>query len=259
MAKEIDIFLGKNNIGGGYKINLNKAPHVLIGGTTGSGKSNLLHCILLQLLSNQNADLVDIYIGDPKKVEFFEYEKLRQVKMVANNVAEHDYMLKHLCDMMDERYQIMQNRGIKNVVGYKEFNNIVVIVDEFGDLVLDKLCGSRITTSLIRLVQLGRAAGINVILATQHPTSATVHTTIKANCPTRIALKVSTNVNSRVILDRSGAENLSGSGKMIVLSPYDSNGTAEIQAPYIDDVTLKNQIRNYFKRESVNKNVFINY
>jgi len=223
MATNLEVCIGKRKEDNKpYLITLNKAPHVLIGGTTGSGKSYLLHEIIAQLISKYNSKVFDLYLGDPKRVEFACYNNDVHVAMIANTAADHDYMLTKLIDLMENRYVKMAEKGLKNLDNYQFARNIVVVIDEFGDLVLDKVVGKRITEKLVKLVQLGRAAAITVILATQHPTTEVVDSRIKANCPTRIALKVTSQVNSRVILDEGGAEKLTGKGHMFLLNSYET-------------------------------------
>jgi len=174
-------------------------------------------------------------------VEFYRYAGTPHVERVARDVIEHEKMLRKLVFIMNTRYQIMENcmdeNGLpvvsaynqtmyrKDEDGIKSFSlpNIIVVIDELGNLVLDKQSGKNILDSIIQLVQLGRAAGITVLLATQQPTAKIIDTRIKANCPTRIALKVTSRVNSRVVIDSSGAETLNGYGDALVLLPTSSN------------------------------------
>ena len=266
MANKLDVIVGTNLkhvctndcanpcLKKQYHIELTSAPHLLIGGTTGSGKSTLINMILASMIAKFNRRQIQIYIGDPKRVEFSIYKKTPSVKAVVNSVGEHDYLLQEiLVPEMEKRYNWMEKYGVQNVVDEdlgKMVPNLVVVIDEFGTLVLDKMSGKRITENLVRLVQLGRAAGITVIMATQHPTVQVVDSRIKANCPTRIALKVTSAVNSHVILDRTGAETLNGRGHMYVLSPY-VVGMDEVQGRLLSKEELKGFIdaANYMEDE----------
>lgn len=241
MAERIEVYLGKDTEGNHVKIDLTRAPHVLLGGCSGSGKTNMLHSFLTKI-GSMSPKRINYFIGDPKRVEFMDYVHAPQVRMIANTAAEHDHMLSELCDIMEERYEWMKSRSIKNVVDASFLANILVVIDEFGDLVLHPVLGKRITMSLTRLVQLGRSAGINCIIATQHPTVKTVNTTIKANCPTRICMRVSSAVNSRVIIDRPGGESLRGNGHCLLMSPY-INDLKEIQTTLFDERLVRLHIR----------------
>jgi S-DNA-T family DNA segregation ATPase FtsK/SpoIIIE len=241
MAQEISVTIGVDSEGNEFVFSLTQSPHALFAGTTGSGKSTLIHNILCSLIENHDDDKVRIFIGDPKRVEFYRYAGTPHVERVARDVIEHEKMLRKLVFIMNTRYQIMENcmdeNGLpvvsaynqtmyrKDEDGIKSFSlpNIIVVIDELGNLVLDKQSGKNILDSIIQLVQLGRAAGITVLLATQQPTAKIIDTRIKANCPTRIALKVTSRVNSRVVIDSSGAETLNGYGDALVLLPTSSN------------------------------------
>jgi DNA segregation ATPase FtsK/SpoIIIE, S-DNA-T family len=241
MAKEIKIAIGETANGADYVLNLNKAPHILVGGTTGSGKSVLLHTIISQIIETLPFQAVELYLGDPKLVEFAMYERSAQVCGIANTVAEHDQMLTEIIDMMEGRFKYMKDNGYKTLIDKILCPNVVVVIDEFGDLVLDKKYGQQITEKIVKIVQLGRAAAITVILATQHPTTQVVDTRIKANCPTRIALKVSSAVNSRVVIDRMGAEKLKGRGHMLVMSP-EASELEEVQGFYFTDKEIMHKL-----------------
>ena len=243
MANHIESYVGNDENGNAVKFCLTKAPHVLIGGTTGSGKSSLINLLLAPLVGRMGPNSLHIYLGDAKKVEFAAYKNAPQVKYIAKTAAEHDYMLQHLCQIMDERFTWMEQRGVKNIIDQSFWPNIVVFIDEMGDVVLDKCCGKRISNSIIKLVRLGRAAGITMILATQNPVCQVINTEIKANCPTRMALKVSTEVNSRVIIDKEGAESLDGNGQMFFMSPY-NKGLTKVQSPLVTDEAIRKVVDN---------------
>jgi len=239
MAEKIKVDLGVDEYDNDYSLDITGAPHTLIGGTTGSGKSVLLHNIITSLIYNYRSSQVHIYLGDPKQVEFARYKRAPQVKGIATTLGDHDSMLEMLVEEMERRFALMrecvdsrgfmvdnvigervfQNQG--NVIQEEDFPNIIVIIDEYGNLILDKLAGKRMNENIIRLAQKARAAGINLVLATQHPTVEIVNTQIKANCPVRVAMKVMSHKNSMVIIDEPGAENLDGHGEMFVNTHYE--------------------------------------
>ena len=257
MMNELRLLVGKvidehGSEGEAYFMNLSKDVHVLVAGTTGSGKSNLLNWVILSQCSLNRSDDLHIYLGDPKRVEFMFYEKMPHVKRIANTVAEHEAMLDEVCAEMDHRYSVMKSRMIRNVLGHKEFPSMLVIIDEFADLIMTKKVGGRIEDRLIRLVQMGRAAGITVVLATQNPLAKVVDSLIKGNCSTRICMKVSTEVNSRVVLDESGAEELPGNGRMLFQSTREKK-LLEIQAPFVSDAMIVRMIEIICNREGVKK------
>lgn len=259
MINDLQVTVGYNQATGRvHSISLNKAPHVLIGGTTGSGKSYLLHSLIAPLLAEFSWRDLTVFLGDPKRVEFACYENDVHVQMIANSPAEHDYMLTQLVTTMEDRYKWMKKGGFKNLENHPFASNILVVIDEFGDLVLDRTMGKKITEKIERLTQLGRAAGIIVVLATQHPTTEVVSSLIKANCPTRIALKVTSAVNSRVILDRGGAEGLEGRGHLLLLSPYDIEikelrGIDIFKNGYFDDLLTMSRKYHGCRRKIVNQ------
>lgn len=257
MAKELRLLVGKKvsaengaikeirNEDGNrelYFIDLSKAPHMLVAGTTGSGKSNLLNWIVLSQCALNNSDELKVYLGDPKKVEFMLFDELPHVVKIANTAVEHEAMLDEVIALMEQRYARMKEKRVKSAFGDVEFPNILVVIDEFGDLVLTKRMGTRIEEKITKLVQMGRAAGITLVLATQNPIEKVVDSRIKGNCPTRACFKVSSGVNSRVILDRNGGEHLIGNGHMLLMTPYGKEELVELQAVHATDEMVVRQI-----------------
>jgi S-DNA-T family DNA segregation ATPase FtsK/SpoIIIE len=204
---QINCLLGQTIDGRKMWMDLAQNPHLLISGTTGSGKSTLMHNIIANLL-NYNA--VDLYLVDPKQIEFVDYKNKFKKIVVRNTYDEAVELLSNALDTMEYRYCMMR-KGLSA----DTMTPIVIMIDEFADLIMqDK--GETFYTVLCRLAQKCRAAKIHLILATQRPSVNIINGTIKANFPARIACRVASHVDSKVILDASGAENLLGKGDALV-------------------------------------------
>lgn len=203
----INCLLGQSVDGKKVWMDLSQNPHMIIAGTTGSGKSTLLHNIIANLFNYNN---VDLFLVDPKRIEFVEYEGKLKMVPVIHTYDETLELLNNLIEIMEDRYtKIRSNRDPRTL------KPIVVIIDEFADLIMqDK--NDAFFTSLCRLAQKCRAANIYLILSTQRPSVNIVNGAIKANFPVRIACKVASHVDSKVILDTSGAENLLGKGDALL-------------------------------------------
>lgn len=204
---EINCLLGQMVNGDKMWMDLAQNPHMIISGTTGSGKSTLLHNIIANLI---NYNDVDLYLIDPKQIEFAEYkQRLKQVT-VKSSYEEALALLKNAFDVMEFRYDLIRTGTVPSTL-----KPMVIIIDEFADLIMqDK--GDEFYTILCRLAQKCRAARIHLILATQRPSVNIISGTIKANFPARIACRVASHVDSKVVLDASGAENLLGRGDALV-------------------------------------------
>lgn len=203
---QVNVLLGQNIIGEKVWMDLSQNPHMLIAGTTGSGKSTLLHNIIANLF---NYNDVDLYLIDPKRIEFNEYQKQCGIH-VAYTYAEAMDFLTTVYEYMEYRYELLRAR--KNVDDMKP---VVVMVDEFADLMMqDK--DDLFVNMVCRLAQKCRAARIYLILATQRPSVNIVSGSIKANFPARIACRLPSHVDSKVILDAPGAENLLGKGDALI-------------------------------------------
>jgi len=184
-------------------------PHLLIAGTTGSGKSTLLHTIIANLLLYPK---VSIHLMDPKNIEFYKYSEANLPKLnVAHEFADCLIMIESLCLEMDSRYQKIKERKLFA----DNFPFIVLIIDEYADLIMQDE-NKLFYKSLIRLAQKSRAAGIHLIMSTQRPSVDVIDGIIKANFPARISCKVSSHIDSRIILDAVGAERLIGSGDALI-------------------------------------------
>jgi S-DNA-T family DNA segregation ATPase FtsK/SpoIIIE len=200
---EINCLLGRSVDGQRVWMDLAQNPHMLVAGTTGSGKSTLLHNIIANLL---NYNDVQTYLIDPKNIEFCQYDRKIPSIKVLYTYDEAVALLVKLIDIMESRYAFMRMGKPAS-----ELKSIVVVIDEFADLILQDQ-GEAFYLSLCRLAQKSRAAKIHIVLATQRPSVNVINGTIKANFPARIACRVASHVDSKVILDSSGAENLLGKG-----------------------------------------------
>lgn len=211
--------LGVDNAGYPLIADLVDAPHMLVAGTTGSGKSVLLNTIICGLLVKLTPVRLRLVMIDPKRVELSQYKGIPHMERSPIKTADEAVaVLDQLVVLMEKRYTQMERRGLKNVKGLElEFPRIVVVVDEFADLMLT--AKKKIETPIVRLAQLGRAAGIHLIIATQSPRKDVLTGLIKANVPTRIALTTADQRESLVILDHGGAEKLRGRGQGILKMP----------------------------------------
>lgn len=216
------------NVTDKISFDLDKVPHWLIAGATGMGKSNLINVILAQLV-RRDPNHWKIAMVDPKRVELQPWahipHKWGEVARTVNETAE---LLEQLTDEMEARYRVMEAEGIRKVGD--TMPRIVVVVDEMADLMLQ--ARKVIEPALTRLAQLGRAAGIYLLTATQRPSTDVITGVLKGNLPGRIAMRVASGVDSRVILDRGGAENLRKAGDLIVAGPVESETG---RAPYLSD------------------------
>ncbi|MBR0262619.1 MAG: DNA translocase FtsK 4TM domain-containing protein [Prevotella sp.] len=237
---ELPCALGKTITNEVYMFDLAKAPHLLVAGATGQGKSVGLNAIVTSLLYKKHPSEMKIVLVDPKKVEFSIYNPLinhflakvpdEDADPIITDVTKVVRTLNSLCKLMDTRYDLLKEVGARNI---KEYNKkfierripprgghgfmpyIVVIIDEFGDLIMT--AGKEIELPIARIAQLARAVGIHMVIATQRPTTTIITGNIKANFPARIAFKVSAGIDSKTILDRTGAQQLIGRGDLLAL------------------------------------------
>ena len=229
------IVLGIRSNGDSLIRDISKMPNLLVAGTTGSGKSVLLHSIVMSALCGG----ATAYISDPKMVDFDRYKDVSRVKKVVNSYDETLETIQELTTIMNSRFSFLKKRGVRSACelflsrGSRDvMPPIVFVIDEWADLVLQD---KDIQKNLCILAQKGRAAGISVVLSTQRPSSSVISGLIKANFPGRVALRVASLVDSRVILDQSGAEKLSSVGTGLFL---DGKASSPIlfRAPNIIDI-----------------------
>jgi len=225
-------------------LDVSKAPHILIAGTTGSGKSVLLNSVICSLLYKTTPATAKFLFIDPKQVEMSLYSDLPHLyKPIIKDVAGAVDALGLVCCEMDKRYKYLSRKGYKNIEQTK-MPRLYVVIDELADLMLTSK--KAVETSIIRIAQLGRAAGIHLIIATQRPTTNIITGLIKANIPCKIALAVSNTADSMTILNHGGAEKLTGRGDAIIKKP-DSIHETRLQAYYTPDNDII-KIVNYYKK-----------
>lgn len=257
--KKLLVALGKDISGQPVYGELDKMPHLLVAGATGSGKSVCMNAIITSLLMRCTPDDVKLVLVDPKRVEFTAYHGLPHlIAPVINDAKEAAKALKVVVDMMDGRYELFSEVGVRNIAGYNqkvannEFNDsrkplpyVVVIIDELADLMM--VAAKDVESSIQRITQLARAAGIHLIVATQRPSVDVITGIIKANIPSRIAFAVSSAVDSRTILDHTGAEKLLGYGDMLYV-PMGEPNPMRVQGAYVSDEEV-NRITEFVKKQ----------
>lgn len=238
-AFEIPLVIGMSEDGTPLYYDLVKCPHILAGGSTGSGKSVFINNLILSTFYNNNTELMLI---DVKRVELSIYNNLpRLCYDIAYNAEDAKKALKVLCHEMDARYIVLQSSGCRNIQEYRKHNKmnyIACFIDELADLVL---CDPEIETYLVRLAQLGRAAGIHLVVATQRPDASILSGLLRSNIPTRACFAVQKATDSRIILDMSGGEKLRGRGDGLFV-PIGSKKPIRFQAPFIDTEDIKKLI-----------------
>lgn len=232
-AKGIQLALGVDMSGNHIYTDLAKQPHMLVAGTTGSGKSMFLHQVILSILFKY--ECTQIYAIDTKNVEFNHYRNIPNFTLIndAQNAAR---FLESLVDNMNKRYVTFAQHGYRDIDDARDngfaINPIVVVIDEFADLIMNKAFTKAIETNIVKIAQKSRAAGIHLVIATQRPTSDVITGLIKANIPCRVCMKVKSAMESRIVMDKKGGENLLGYGDLY----YTGNGMFEpirLQASYI--------------------------
>ncbi len=254
--------LGRDIMGNVKYVEINKTPHMLVAGSTGSGKSVCINNIILSVLMRTTPDEVKMVLVDPKKVEFNVYEGIPHLLTpVVTDPKKASAALQKIVVEMDDRYEIFKNSGTKNIQTYNDYVDkelkkkpdcglkrmpfILVIIDELADLML--VAAKEVEESIMRITQLARAAGIHLIVATQRPSTDIITGVVKANIPTRISFAVSSSIDSRTILDMTGAEKLLGKGDMLY-KPQDDNNPTRIQGSFVSDDEIKRVVDFIKKR-----------
>ncbi|VNA78297.1 DNA translocase, cell division protein [Streptococcus pneumoniae] len=258
----LEIPLGKAVNGTARAFDLSKMPHLLVAGSTGSGKSVAVNGIIASILMKARPDQVKFMMVDPKMVELSVYNDIPHLLIpVVTNPRKASKALQKVVDEMESRYELFAKVGVRNIAGFnakvEEFNSqseykqiplplIVVIVDELADLMM--VASKEVEDAIIRLGQKARAAGIHMILATQRPSVDVISGLIKANVPSRVAFAVSSGTDSRTILDENGAEKLLGRGDMLFKS-IDENHPVRLQGSFISDDDVE-RIVNFIKAQA---------
>ena len=251
--------LGKDIMGNIQYFEINKAPHLLVAGATGSGKSVCINNFIVSILMRTKPDEVKLILVDPKKVELSVYEGVPHLlRPVVTDPKKASVALQKVVQIMDERYDMFEQTGTKSIGTYNEYVEkqiskgkdmekmpfLVVIIDELADLMM--VCSKEVEESITRITQLARAAGIHLIVATQRPSTDVITGLIKANIPSRLSFAVSSSIDSRTILDMTGAEKLLGKGDMLFL-PMGENVPIRIQGSYVSDEEIK-RVVDFVKR-----------
>ncbi len=248
---KLPIALGKSISGNPIIGDLTSMPHLLIAGTTGSGKSVCINTIILSLLYKLTPDKCKFILIDPKMLELSTYEKIPHLLCpVITEPKRAASVLGWVVKEMESRYRLMTKEGVRNIDGYNEKHSlpmpyIVVIVDEMSDLML--VAGKEIENYIQKLSQMARAAGIHIIMATQRPSVDVITGTIKANFPTRISFQVTSKIDSRTILGEQGAEQLLGKGDMLYMTS--ANRISRIHGPYVSEKEIE-KINNFLRSQA---------
>jgi S-DNA-T family DNA segregation ATPase FtsK/SpoIIIE len=248
---KLPIALGKNISGKPVVGDLASMPHLLIAGTTGSGKSVCINTIILSLLYRHTPDKCKFILIDPKMLELSTYEGIPHLLCpVITEAKKAASVLGWVVKEMESRYRLMTKEGVRNIDGYNTKHKlpmpyIVVVVDEMSDLML--VAGKEIENYIQKLSQMARAAGIHIIMATQRPSVDVITGTIKANFPTRISFQVTSKIDSRTILGEQGAEQLLGKGDMLYMSS--ANRIVRIHAPFVSDDEIE-KINNSLRAQA---------
>ena len=263
---QLPLYLGKDAGGGPIVADLGSMPHMLIAGTTGSGKSVCINSIIISLVLTRTPQQVRLILCDPKMVEMAAFENIPHLLCpVVNDMRKAEEILEWAATKMDERYELLKEAGVKNIVGfnrlspdeiYQRFNvdsdeekarvptsmpYYVIIIDELADLMMTS--SKEVESHIIRIAQKARAVGIHLVLATQRPSVNVVTGLIKSNMPCRISFRVASRQESRIVLDQNGADVLLGQGDMLFLKPGTSS-LIRAQGTYIEDAELRSIVQS---------------
>lgn len=258
-SNRLTVALGKNIMGEPIWMEINNTPHLLIAGATGSGKSVCINSIIISLLMRTKPDEVKLVLVDPKKVELSIYNGIPHLlSPVVTDPRKASVVLKKIIEEMEKRYEIFTENEAKDIVSYNKYvmnknmslpDNeklkpipyIVVIIDELADLML--VAAKEVEDSIMRITQMARAAGIHLIAATQRPSTEVITGIVKSNIPSRISFAVSSQIDSRTILDKAGAEKLLGKGDMLFI-PMGEGIPLRVQGTYVSEEEIK-KVVNY--------------
>jgi DNA segregation ATPase FtsK/SpoIIIE, S-DNA-T family len=262
----IPLFLGKDGSGDPLTVDLTELPHLLIAGTTGSGKSVCINSIIASIILTQRPDMVKMILIDPKMVELNAFRDLPHLMCpIVTDMKRSEQILEWLTVKMDERYALLAEARVKNIAGYNQLTKeqiyqrfqpsneeeeakiplrlpyIMVVIDELADLMMT--AAKEVESFIIRLAQKSRAVGIHIVLATQRPQATVVTGLIKSNLPSRISFRVAARMDSRIVLDQNGAEALLGQGDMLFLQP----GTSDLvraQGTFLGDAEIHRLVKH---------------
>ena len=261
---KLAVTLGKDIMGNPQYCEINKTPHLLVAGSTGSGKSVCINSFIVSILMRAKPDEVKLVLVDPKKVELSMYNGVPHLLApVVTDPKKANIALKKMVAEMEKRYDMFEASGTKNIAGYNTYVEkknetlpegeklrpmpyIVIIIDELADLML--VAAKEVQDSIMRITQMARAAGMHLIVATQRPSTDVITGVVKANIPSRIAFAVSSGIDSRTILDAQGAEKLLGKGDMLFL-PQGENTPLRIQGTFISDDEIKSVVDFVIKQQ----------
>lgn len=261
--------LGRDIMGQPQWMEINKTPHLLVAGSTGSGKSVCINSIITSILMRSKPNEVKLVLVDPKKVELSMYNGVPHLLIpVVTDPKKANVALKRMVVEMERRYDLFEASGTKNIAGYNAYIDkknegasedgkieklpyIVMIIDELADLML--VAAKEVEDSIMRITQMARAAGIHLIVATQRPSTDVITGVVKANIPSRISFAVSSSIDSRTILDMTGAEKLLGKGDML-FKPQGENTPIRIQGTFISDDDIKKVVDYTIKQQKARYN-----
>ena len=267
LDSKLMVALGKDIMGTPRYCEINKTPHLLVAGATGAGKSVCINCIIGSILMRARPDEVKLILIDPKKVEFSMYNGIPHLLMpVVTNPKKASIALQKVVDEMEKRYELFSESHTKNIEGYNDYLKkkneklpeesrypllpyMVVIIDELADLMV--VAKKEVEDSIMRITQMARAAGIHLIVATQRPSTNVITGVIKANIPSRISFAVSSQIDSRTILDAGGAEKLIGKGDMLFL-PMGESTPMRIQGAFVTEEEILKLVDHCIKQQKAN-------
>ena len=256
LKSKLNVALGKDITGNIITADLTKMPHLLVAGTTGSGKSVCMNAMIISILYNASPDDVRLLMIDPKQVEFVVYNGIAHLEVpVVTEARKAAGALSWAVSEMEKRYHMFSENSVRDIKGYnklaagrddmEKMHHIVIFIDELSDLMM--AAPKEVEDSICRLAQMARAAGIHLVIATQSPRADIITGLIKANIPSRIALKVSSPMESRIIFDQSGAEKLLGNGDLL-FNPVGTSKPTRVQGCYISDEEVE-AVVNHIKKQ----------